>query len=188
MAKMIAKMMAKSGTGSKSGSKADSKADSKRTFKTSIDIKAKTREETIELLNQQLADCFDLYSQSKQAHWNVKGSDFIALHNLFDELAAGLLAFVDEIAERATQLGGYALGSARMSTANSSLPEYPTKATSGQEHVNAMVERYALFAASTRAAIDTASRLNDADTADLFTEISRAIDKSLWFLEAHLQG
>jgi starvation-inducible DNA-binding protein len=180
MAKMMAKMMAKSGTGSKSATT--------RSFKTSIEIKAKTREALIALLNQQLADCFDLYSQSKQAHWNVKGSDFIALHELFDDLAAGVLRFVDEIAERATQLGGYALGTARMSAVNSSLPEYPINATGGQDHLKAMAERYALFAASTRTAIDASNDLGDMDTADLFTEISRAIDKSLWFLEAHLQG
>jgi starvation-inducible DNA-binding protein len=180
MAKMMAKMMAKSGSGSK--------AATTRTFKTSIEIKAKTREALITLLNQQLADCFDLYSQSKQAHWNVKGSEFIALHELFDDLAADVLGFVDEIAERAVQLGGYALGTARMSATNSSLPEYPINATGGQDHLKAMVERYALFAASTRSAIDAATNLNDLDTADLFTEVSRATDKGLWFLEAHLQS
>jgi starvation-inducible DNA-binding protein len=176
-----AKMMAKSAPGSSSSA-------SPRSFKTSIDIKAKAREALIALLNQQLADCFDLYSQSKQAHWNVKGSDFIALHELFDDLSATLLPFADELAERVTQLGGYALGTARMSAANSSLAEYPIAATGGQDHLKALVERYALFAASTRAAIDTANGLDDLDTADLFTEISRAIDKGLWFLEAHLQG
>ena len=175
----MAKMMAKSGSGSKV---------SMRTFKTSIDIKAKARDSLVTLLNQQLADCFDLYSQTKQAHWNVKGTDFIALHELFDDLAATVLPFADEIAERATQLGGYALGTARMSAANSSLPEYPVNATGGQDHLKALVERYAIFAASTRAAIDTANGLDDLDTADLFTEVSRAVDKSLWFLEAHLQG
>ena len=175
----MAKMMAKSGSGSKA---------SVRTFKTSIDIKAKARDGLVTLLNQQLADCFDLYSQTKQAHWNVKGTDFIALHELFDDLAAVVLPFADELAERTTQLGGYALGTARMSAANSSLPEYPVNATLGQEHLRALVERYAIFAASTRAAIDASNTLGDMDTADLFTEISRAIDKGLWFLEAHLQG
>jgi starvation-inducible DNA-binding protein len=175
----MAKVMVKSGSGSKTAV---------RTFKTSIDIKAKARDSLVTLLNQQLADCFDLYSQTKQAHWNVKGSDFIQLHELFDDLAATVLPFADEIAERATQLGGYALGTARMSAANSSLPEYPVNATNGQDHLKALVERYAIFAASTRTAIDTASNLGDMDTADLFTEVSRSIDKSLWFLEAHLQA
>jgi starvation-inducible DNA-binding protein len=158
-----------------------------RTFRTSIDIKAAARETLIALLNQQLADCFDLYSQTKQAHWNVKGSDFIQLHALFDDLAEGILGFVDMIAERATALGGYATGTARMSAANSSLPEYPTSATLGKDHLGALVARFAAFGESTRKAIDTSGDLGDLDTADLFTEVSREIDKNLWFLEAHLQ-
>lgn len=158
-----------------------------RTFRTSIDIQPATREKVIAILNQQLADCFDLYSQTKQAHWNVKGSDFIQLHELFDDLAEGILGFVDMIAERATALGGYATGTARMSAAHSSLPEYPTSATLGKDHLEALVARYAAFAASTRKGIDTTNEMDDMDTADLFTEISREVDKNLWFLEAHLQ-
>jgi len=164
------------------------------TFKTSIDLPAKTRESVIVLLNQQLADTFDLLSQTKQAHWNVKGMNFIALHKLFDELVDTLEDQVDEIAERVTALGGLAMGTARMAAANSTLPEFPT-VTAGEDVVKALVEdvvkalveRYAALAKSTRAAIDTADKAGDADTADLFTGVSRDLDKHLWFLEAHLQ-
>lgn len=156
--------------------------------KTSIDLDSETREQIITLLNQQLADTFDLYSQTKQAHWNVKGAQFFQLHELFDKLAAETLVYVDDIAERVTTLGGTALGTARMSSAASRLPEYSTKVVGSQESVEALVERYAVLAASTRAAIDASDDLNDADTADLFTGISRGLDKSLWFLEAHLQA
>lgn len=159
-----------------------------KTHKTSIDLDGETREQIITLLNQQLADTFDLYSQTKQAHWNVKGMQFIQLHELFDQLAGELLPYVDDMAERATSLGGTALGTARMASAASRLPEYPANAFGGQESVTALVERYAALAASTRAAIDTSGNLGDADTADLFTGISRGLDKSLWFLEAHLQA
>ncbi len=159
-----------------------------RSFRTSIDMKPATREKVIALLNQHLAACFDLYSQTKQAHWNVKGMDFIQLHELFDDLASNVLPFVDLIAERATTLGGYATGTARMAAADSKLPEYPTSATLGKDHLEALVARYAAFGASTRAAIDTCGDMDDMDTADLFTEVSREIDKSLWFLEAHLQS
>lgn len=158
-----------------------------RSFHTSIDIKPAAREQLIGLINQQLADCFDLYSQTKQAHWNVKGSDFIQLHELFDDLAEGILEFVDLIAERATALGGYATGTARMSAAHSRLPEYPTSATLGKDHLGALVARYAAFGASSRKAIEASNDLGDLDTADLFTEVSRELDKNLWFLEAHLQ-
>ena len=158
-----------------------------KTYKTSIDLDGETREQVIALLNQQLADTFDLYSQTKQAHWNVKGAQFFQLHELFDKLAGDTLVYVDDIAERATTLGGTALGTARMSAKASRLPEYPD-IVGGQESVAALVERYAALAASTRAAIDASDNLGDADTADLFTGVSRGLDKSLWFLEAHLQA
>jgi starvation-inducible DNA-binding protein len=167
---------------------AAAKATKVPTFKTSIDLSGKTRDGVIALLNARLADAFDLYSQLKQAHWNVKGSDFIQLHELFDEIAASILVFVDDIAERGVELGGYATGTARMAVNASSLPEYPTSATKGMEHVKALVERMALFGKLIRQGIDESAALNDADTADLFTEISRAVDKHLWFLEAHLQA
>jgi starvation-inducible DNA-binding protein len=156
-------------------------------FKTSIDIPVGTREEMIDLCNQQLADTADLQSQIKQAHWNVKGPQFIALHELYDTLAEEVEGYVDEIAERVTQLGGYAMGTARMAAKNSRLPEFPTDATEGIDTVKALVERYAAYAASTRAAIDEADKSGDIATSDMFTEISRGIDKGLWFLEAHLQ-
>ena len=159
-----------------------------KTHKTSIDIDVETREQITMLLNQQLADTFDLYSQTKQAHWNVKGAQFFQLHELFDKLAAELLDHVDTIAERATTLGGTALGTARMAAAKSRLPEYSVETVGSRESVEALAQRYAELAASTRAAINRADELEDVDTSDLFTGVSRGLDKSLWFLEAHLQA
>jgi len=156
--------------------------------KTSIDLDAETREQIVALLNQQLADTFDLYSQTKQAHWNVKGAQFFQLHELFDKLAAELLDQVDTVAERSTTLGGTALGTARMAAAKSRLPEYSADIFGGRESVEALVQRYSELAATTRAAIDRADELGDVDTSDLFTGVSRGLDKSLWFLEAHLQA
>ncbi|HKX28382.1 MAG TPA: DNA starvation/stationary phase protection protein Dps [Blastocatellia bacterium] len=157
-----------------------------KTYKTSIDLDPETREQIIVLLNQQLADTFDLYSQTKQAHWNVKGEQFFQLHELFDKLASSLTEHVDTIAERVTTLGGTALGTARMAAAASRLPEYPEEVSAGRDSVKALVERYAAVASTTRAAIDTADDLGDVDTSDLFTGVSRDLDKSLWFLESHL--
>src|SRR5499433_746750 len=151
---------------------------------TKIDLSQETREKMITLLNQQLADTFDLYSQTKQAHWNVKGAQFFQLHELFDKLATELLDHVDTIAERSTTLGGTALGTARMAAAKSRLPEYSAEITGGRESIEALVERYAKLATTTRAAIDRADELGDVDTSDLFTGVSRGLDKSLWFLEA----
>jgi starvation-inducible DNA-binding protein len=159
----------------------------KRTFSTRIDIPEGSRAKLIELLNARLADTFDLYSQVKQAHWNVKGSDFIQLHLLYDSVAESVLEYVDSVAERATTLGGLALGTARMAAAASTLDEYPLDAVDGMDTVAAVADRLAAYGAAVREAIETADDLGDADTADLFTEISRTIDKHLWFVEAHLQ-
>jgi starvation-inducible DNA-binding protein len=139
---------------------------------TRIDLKPKLRERMIALLNQQLADTADLYSQVKQAHWNVKGPYFIALHELFDSLAEGIEEPVDTIAERVTALGGVAMGTARLAARNSRLPELPHDSYDGMKMVALLADRYALLGAS---------------TSDLFTAVSRELDKSLWFLEAHLQ-
>ena len=150
------------------------------------DLAPDVRNKMIGLLNQQLADTTDLFSQVKQAHWNVKGPRFIALHELFDELAAQLLEYIDEIAERGVQLGGRAAGTVRMAAHASRLPEFP-EISEDLEIVASLADRFALLAASSRAGIDTADQAGDADTADLLTEVSRGLDKSLWFLEAHLQ-
>jgi starvation-inducible DNA-binding protein len=158
------------------------------TFRTSIDLPADRRRKLVTLLNQHLADTFDLYGQAKQAHWNVKGPQFLQLHELFDSLAGQLQGFVDLIAERATALGGTALGTVRMAAAASRLAEYLPEGPGGREHVETLARRFAALAATTRSAIGTAEDLGDADTADLLTEVSRGLDKALWFLEAHLQG
>jgi starvation-inducible DNA-binding protein len=158
-----------------------------RTFETAVGLPASTRDAMIALLNQHLADTSDLYSQTKQAHWNVKGLHFYPLHLLFDELAEHREDEADMIAERATALGGYATGTVRMAAASSRLPEIPTDIDAGMDYVQALVERYGQLANSTREGIDQADQTGDADTADLLTEISRQLDKDLWFLQAHLQ-
>ena len=155
-------------------------------FKTKNDLPEATRVKVVELLNARLADCKDLQTQAKQAHWNVKGPNFIALHKQFDEINEDVDNYVDEIAERAVQLGGVAEGTARMVAKRSSLPEYPLTATDGRSHVEALSTALAAFGKSARKAIDESNELGDLDTADLFTEVSRGIDKWLWFVEAHL--
>ena|SRR5258708_2497413 len=157
-------------------------------FATRIDLADQDRRPLIDLLNDCLADTADLYSQIKQAHWNVKGLSFFQLHELFDQLATDVFPFIDLIAERATALGGAALGTARMTAAGSSLPEYPVEATEGREHLKALIDRYAAFTSNIRKAIDVADEHHDKSTADIFTEISRTVDKQLWFLEAHIQS
>ncbi len=156
-------------------------------FSTRNDLTREVRAKMVALLNQQLADTFDLYSQTKQAHWNVKGAQFFPLHELFDKLAAELAGYVDLIAERATALGGLACGTVRMSAAKSQLPECELDVTDSLRTVELLADRYGVLAATTRHAIEMAEDERDANTADLFTEISRGLDKALWFLEAHLQ-
>lgn len=155
---------------------------------TSMGLEQGVREQMVALCNQQLANITDLYSQSKQAHWNVKGMYFEALHVLFDKMADSVFPYGDMIAERATALGGTALGTVRMAASASELPEFPADVFDGQDMVKVVVDRWGQYAASVRSAIDEATDVNDMGTADMFTEISREVDKLLWFAEAHLQG
>jgi len=159
-----------------------------RTFRTSIDIPEKRRGALIDLLNARLADATDLKTQTKHAHWNVKGPQFYQLHELFDSIAPHFDEYADLLAERAVQLGGVANGTLRQAADSSSIPEYDLTATNGTEHVKALVKNISRFAKAIREAIDQADELEDKDTADIFTEISRQTDKDLWFLEAHIQA
>jgi starvation-inducible DNA-binding protein len=156
-------------------------------YDTRIDLVSRIREASIAALQAQLASSVDLFTQVKQAHWNVKGPNFIALHELFDSVAEIVEEQSDLIAERITALGGRADGTVRVAAESSTLVEYPLAITAGPNHVAAVADRLASYGRAARANIDHAAGLGDADTADLFTEISRAIDKQLWFVEAHLQ-
>jgi starvation-inducible DNA-binding protein len=156
-------------------------------YKSKIDLSEKIRRNVIVILNDLLAEAIDLQSQVKQAHWNVKGPNFIALHELFDKISDVVLEQVDEIAERATSLGGTAEGTVAVASKRSKLKNYPLNITAGKDHLYYLSTQVAAFGKSVRAAIADTDELGDADTADLFTGISRDLDKYLWFLEAHLQ-
>ncbi len=156
-------------------------------YATRIDIPSETRIQIITLLNQTLALTLDLKTQVKQAHWNVKGMNFYQLHQLFDAIASQVEEYSDLIAERVTTLGGMAMGTVRIAAQASTLPEFPFEITDGKDHVAALADRLAIYAQFMRNAIAQTTDLGDADTADIYTEISRAVDKDLWFLEAHLQ-
>lgn len=157
-------------------------------FKTKNDLPEAVRAKLIDLLNARLADAIDLQTQTKHAHWNVKGPNFIALHELFDKINEEAEEYVDDLAERAVQLGGVAEGTARMAAKRSLLSEYPANTVDGRGHVEALSSVLASFGKSARKAIAETNELGDLDTADLFTEISRGVDKWLWFVEAHLQA
>jgi starvation-inducible DNA-binding protein len=157
-------------------------------FDTRNDLPPNTRTRVIELLNTRLADAIDLGTAAKHAHWNVKGPNFIALHELFDKVAETVEEHIDTIAERVTALGGRAHGTLAAVTRATTLKPYPEDLAEGLAHVDALSLALADYGAKIRAAIDAADKLGDADTADLFTGISREADKYLWFLEAHLHA
>jgi starvation-inducible DNA-binding protein len=163
-------------------------ADQARLFPTKNDLPVDVRTRVIQLLNGRLADCIDLQTQCKQAHWNVKGPSFIGLHKLFDDINSDVEEYVDLIAERIIQLGGVAEGTARCAAERSSLSEYPMDISEGQEHVDALSTALASFGRMCREGIEATSQMGDADTADILTEVSRGVDKWLWFVEAHQQG
>lgn len=155
---------------------------------TQNDLSLATRTKVVKLLNERLADAIDLGTQVKHAHWNVKGPNFIALHELFDKLAGVIAEHVDTVAERPTALGGTAHGTLASVARATSLKPYPQNISEGAAHVKALAAALAAFGAKVRAAIDASGKFGDADTADLFTGISRDLDKHLWFLEAHLHA
>ena len=152
-----------------------------------IGLKSNTKSAMIDLLNARLADAIDLALITKQAHWNLKGPTFIAVHELLDQLRDDVDEHVDIIAERVAQLDGVALGTVQTVGAATQLAPYPTDIRKIADHIGALVERYATLSASTREAIDTADEAGDADTADIFTAFSRVLDKNLWFLKSHLE-
>ncbi len=157
-------------------------------YKTENDIPQELRLKLNVLANQGLADAVDLQMQMKQAHWNVKGPHFIGLHELFDQIDEAVESYVDLIAERIVQLGGIAEGTVRVAAGRSRLEEYPLVIADGRAHVEAVSKALSTFGREARATINQANELDDADTADIFTEISRGIDKWLWFVEAHTQA
>jgi starvation-inducible DNA-binding protein len=157
-------------------------------YKTENDIPQELRLKLNVLMNQSLADAVDLQMQIKQAHWNVKGPHFIGLHELFDKIDEAVESYVDLIAERIVQLGGIAEGTVRVAAGRSRLEEYPLVIADGRAHVEAVSKALSTFGREARATINQANELDDADTADIFTEISRGIDKWLWFVEAHVQA
>ncbi len=140
----------------------------------------------IGLLNQSLAATLDLYTHAKQAHWNVRGVHFMALHELFDKVSQDALPWGDDIAERAGQLGGEVSGTLRQSARATSLREYPLGIAEDRKHAIALADSLGAYATLVRSAIDEADKVGDADTADLFTQISREVDKMLWFVESHV--
>jgi starvation-inducible DNA-binding protein len=144
------------------------------------------RAKSVELLNKHLAAAIDLHGQVKQAHWNVRGPAFIAVHELFDKVADTVEDYSDTLAERAAALGGTAQGTVQVATERSFLVPYALGIADEKKHIFTLSASLAAFGESARQAIDEAVGYGDAATADLFTEISRGIDHQLWFVESHL--
>ena len=153
---------------------------------TALDIRTRTRQDIAVLLNQHLADLLDLQSQAKNAHWNVRGRLFYSLHKTFDEVAALVGKNIDDLAERIATLGGSAKGTLRQAAANSRLSDYePPSPADELGHAKSLAERVAASAHAIRDDIQSVTSLGDPGTADLLTDISRALDKGVWLLEAH---
>ncbi|MEO0635125.1 MAG: DNA starvation/stationary phase protection protein Dps [Pseudomonadota bacterium] len=144
-----------------------------------------TRNEVVELLNARLVDAIDLRMAVKQAHWNLKGTGFIGVHELPDDVADRLAEGIDTMAERAVILGGIARGTLQDAAENTSLDAYPAETIDLQDHVDALVERFKAFGAKVRKAAEAAEEAGDGDTEDLFVEISRTTDKDAWFIGAN---
>ena len=161
---------------------------SRPSFATRNNLPESARTQVADLLNRRLADAVDLQTQCNQAHWNVKGPSFIALHKLFDEIHEAVTEYADLLAERIVALGGVARGTAREVAEQSELDEYPLTISTGEDHVKNLSAALASFGSRIRFAISETDELEDAATADICTEIARGTDKWLWFVEAHGQA
>lgn len=158
-----------------------------RLHKTNNDLKNNAKAASMEVLQARLADGIDLGLVTKQAHWNLKGPQFIGIHLMLDKFRAEQDEWVDMMAERITQLGGTARGTVQEVATGTALPPYPTDIYAIADHLHALIERYAACANAVRQNIEDTDEAGDADTADILTEVSRGLDKQLWFLEAHTQ-
>ena len=156
-------------------------------YHTSNTLSENIRSKSAELLNRHLAAAIDLHAQVKQAHWNVRGPAFIAIHELFDKVADVVEDYSDTIAERAAALGGTAEGTIQVAIKRSILEQYKLGVAGEQAHITAVTASLAAFGDSARKAIDEAAAFGDQDTSDVFTEVSRGIDKQLWLVESHLK-
>ena len=156
-------------------------------FETRNDLKSNTKITVVALLNRLLADGIDLALLTKQAHWNMKGPQFVAIHEMVDDFHAEIDTNVDTLAERIVQLGGTAFGTTQAVNKTTSLKPYPTDVYKCKDHLAELIERYGKAANAVRAGIDESDNAGDANTADILTGYSRALDKALWFLEAHTQ-
>ncbi|MBO6778144.1 MAG: DNA starvation/stationary phase protection protein Dps [Rhodothermales bacterium] len=156
-------------------------------FKTRNGLSEETRESMNTLINKRLADIIVLRGLAKQMHWNVKGPHFKQLHETFDEAAGALTEPIDMLAERTVAIGGVAEGTVRMAARNSDLADIDIRVTQDMEALKALADRWGETANLMRDAINQAGEAGDEVTVDLFTEITRLLDKHLYFLEAHVQ-
>ena len=154
-------------------------------MKTSNALASNIRNSSVGLLNARVADTIDLALATKQAHWNLRGPQFIAVHLMLDTLRSDLDGYVDTMAERATALGGVALGTVQTTAKASTLTAYPTNIHAIPDHLKALAERVGAVGNAVRKNIDEADEAGDATTADVFTEVSRGLDKWLWMIESH---
>ncbi len=158
-----------------------------RSYPTANDLNSNAKKVAIELLNARVADTIDLALMTKQAHWNLKGPQFIAVHEMLDGFRGQIDGHVDTMAERVVQLGGTAFGTTQTVAKGSLSPPYPTDIYAVKDHLAALIARYGLVANALRSNIDEAAEAGDDNTADILTAASRDLDKALWFLEAHVQ-
>jgi starvation-inducible DNA-binding protein len=155
--------------------------------KTANTLSKNIRAKSVAVLNRHLAATIDLHAQVKQAHWNVRGPTFIAIHELFDKVAAAAEEYSDLVAERAGALSGTAEGTIQVAVEHSFLDRYRLGIADAEAHIGAVTAVLASFGESVRNAIDETASFGDVDTSDVFTEISRGVDQQLWLVESHRQ-
>jgi starvation-inducible DNA-binding protein len=156
--------------------------------KTDIGVKDDARKKLVETLNMRLCDEYVLYTKTRKYHWNVIGPRFHQLHEFFKEQYEALDEMVDEIAERARQLGGKSLGTLEEFARYSSINEEPGRNPEAQTMISNLLKDHETIIKTLRKNADEAEELEDMATNDFFLQAVEKHEKMAWMLRAHLEG
>lgn len=150
------------------------------------ELPAPTRSEVTGMLSRLLVETLDVALCARHAHWNVRGPDFLLLHDLMDHIGTELDDQADRLAKRIRALGGTVRGTAHTIATESSFKPYPVEVAEGQDHLEALALRLGLLSAEARLSIYECSGGLDPVTADVLVRVNSAIDDVLWSVESHL--
>jgi starvation-inducible DNA-binding protein len=153
-----------------------------------IELTDEQRSGVVKILNTLLSDEYVLYTKTRNYHWNVTGPQFNDLHKFFEEQYTELSQFVDDIAERARSLGGWALGTLKEFSQHARLSEHPGQYPKAREMIANLLADHETIVRRLRTDLETAEKHHDMGTNDFLTGLMEKHEKMAWMLRAFLQA